>query len=180
MRRRKIMGSDRKRLLVVVDMQKDFTDGSLGTAEAQAIVPAVVKKIQKRMEEGWEAVFTQDTHFDNYLETLEGRNLPVVHCVKGTPGWELVPELSGFPGKRFEKSTFGSTELAVYARNGDYEEVEIVGVCTDICVLANSILIRTVLPGAQVSVDSACCAGVSPESHRNALDAMKMCQITVV
>ena len=173
------MGTRKKRLLAVVDMQNDFVDGSLGTTEAKAIVPAVAEKIRERMEEEWEVVFTQDTHFDNYLETLEGKNLPVMHCVKGTPGWEIVPELAGFPGKRFEKTTFGSTDLALYARNGEFDEVELIGVCTDICVLSNAILLRTLLPGTPVSVDSACCAGVSPESHANALEAMKMCQITV-
>ena len=170
---------DRKKLLVVVDMQKDFVDGSLGTKEAQAIVPAVRARIGEYLAADQEVVFTQDTHFENYLETLEGKKLPVVHCQRGTEGWQIVPELADFPGKRFEKSTFGSVDLAVYVRDGNYESVELAGLCTDICVLANAILIRTVLPGTEVTVDASCCAGVTPESHHNALEAMKMCQISV-
>ena len=107
---------DRKKLLVVVDMQKDFVDGSLGTKEAQAIVPAVRARIGEYLAADQEVVFTQDTHFENYLETLEGKKLPVVHCQRGTEGWQIVPELADFPGKRFEKSTFGSVDLAVYVR----------------------------------------------------------------
>lgn len=109
------------RLLVVVDMQKDFVDGALGSPEAQAIVPHVLDKIKAYQDAGDEVVFTLDTHFDDYMDTMEGRKLPVVHCVKGTPGWELIPELRGISGTRFEKHTFGSRELADYAAGGQYD-----------------------------------------------------------
>lgn len=168
-----------KRLLVIVDMQKDFIDGSLGTKEAAAIVPAVRKKAEEYHRDGQEIVFTMDTHSENYLETQEGRNLPVVHCVKGTKGWELCPELADVPGRRFEKPGFGCEELAAYVKKGGYEAIELVGLCTDICVIANAILIKTALLETPVSVDSSCCAGVTKESHQNALEAMKMCQISI-
>lgn len=168
-----------KKLLIVVDMQNDFIDGALGTKEAKAIVPAVKKKIEEYQGEGCEVLFTMDTHYENYLETLEGKKLPVLHCQKGTRGWELCPELEGFEGKRFEKPSFGSVEMARYVGAGEYESVELTGLCTDICVISNAMLVKAVLPGTPVSVDSACCAGVTPESHRNALEAMKMCQIDI-
>lgn len=165
--------------MVVVDMQNDFIDGSLGTGEAQAVVPAVKAKIEAYRSDGQDVVFTVDTHYDNYLETLEGKNLPVKHCMKQTKGWELSPELNGFEGKRFEKSTFGSVDLARYVQEEEYDAVELVGLCTDICVITNALLLKTALPGTPISVDSACCAGVTPESHENALRAMKMCQVEI-
>lgn len=168
-----------KKLLIVVDMQNDFIDGALGTKEAKAIVPAVKKKIEEYQGEDCEVLFTMDTHYENYLETLEGKKLPVLHCQKGTRGWELCPELEGFEGKRFEKPSFGSVEMARYVGAGEYESVELAGLCTDICVISNAMLVKAVLPGTPVSVDSACCAGVTPESHRNALEAMRMCQIDI-
>lgn len=167
------------RLLVVVDMQKDFVDGALGTREASAIVPHVVEKIKTYKEAGQEVVFTLDTHFSDYMDTMEGKKLPVIHCVKGTPGWELVDELKDFEGKRFEKVTFGSRELADYVVNGSYERVELIGLCTDICVISNAMLIKAGVPDTPILVDAACCAGVTPESHENALNAMKMCHIDV-
>ena len=142
-------------------------------------MPAVRKKIEEYQGEDCEILFTMDTHYENYLETLEGKKLPVVHCRKGTKGWELSPEIGEFEGRRFEKPSFGSVELARYVGAGEYESVELVGLCTDICVISNAMLIKAVLPGTPVRVDSACCAGVTPESHRNALEAMKMCQIDV-
>lgn len=168
-----------KRLLVVVDMQKDFIDGSLGTKEAAAIVPAVKKKIEDYEKAGDEVVFTLDTHFDNYLDTQEGKNLPVKHCIKGSEGWRLHKELEGFQGRRFEKVTFGSIECGQYAARGGYDRVELVGLCTDICVISNAMLIKAMAPELPVEVDSTCCAGVTPQSHENALSAMKMCQIAV-
>lgn len=168
-----------KRLLVVVDMQKDFIDGSLGTKEAVAIVPAVKKKIEGYEKAGDEVVFTLDTHFDNYLDTQEGKNLPVKHCIKGSEGWRLHEELEGFQGRRFEKVTFGSIECGQYAARGGYDRVELVGLCTDICVISNAMLIKAMAPELPVEVDSTCCAGVTPQSHENALSAMKMCQIGV-
>ena len=168
-----------KHLLIVVDMQNDFIDGSLGTKEACAIVPAVARKVKTYEERGDEVVFTLDTHFDNYLETAEGKKLPVIHCVKDTPGWQLHKELVECPGKRFEKHTFGSTALASYVAAGEYESVELVGLCTDICVISNAMLIKAYAPELAVSVDASCCAGVTPQSHENALSAMKMCQIDI-
>lgn len=168
-----------KRLLVVVDMQKDFIDGSLGTKEAQAIVPAVVKKIEEYKASGDEVVFTFDTHTEDYLNTQEGKRLPVVHCVKGTPGWELDQALPGFGGKRFEKVTFGSRELGEWAVQQGFDSIELVGLCTDICVISNALLLKAFLPETAVSVDASCCAGVTPQSHKNALEAMKVCQIEV-
>lgn len=168
-----------KRLLVVVDMQKDFIDGSLGTKEAQEIVPGVVKKIKEYEAAGDEVVFTFDTHHENYLETQEGKRLPVKHCIKGTEGWELDKELQGFSGKRFEKPAFGSRELAQWAKAGGFSSIELVGLCTDICVISNALLLKAFLPETPVLVDASCCAGVTPKSHENALEAMKMCQIDV-
>lgn len=167
------------RLLVVVDMQKDFVDGALGTREAQAIVPHVVEKIKAYKEAGQEVVFTLDTHDSGYMDTMEGKKLPVIHCVKGTPGWELADGIKDFEGKRFEKMTFGSRGLADYVVKGSYESVELVGLCTDICVISNALLIKAGVPDTPILVDAACCAGVTPESHENALNAMKMCHIDV-
>lgn len=168
-----------KRLLVVVDMQKDFIDGSLGTKEAQAIVPKVAEKIREYQNAGDQVVFTFDTHYENYLETQEGKRLPVKHCIKGTEGWELDKSLQDFKGEYFEKPSFGSRELAQWAEKGDFSSIELVGLCTDICVISNALLIKAYLPETPVLVDSSCCAGVTPASHDNALEAMKMCQIDV-
>lgn len=169
-----------KRLLVVVDMQTDFIDGALGSEMARAIVPAVVEKVKEYQDRGDEIVFTLDTHDQDYMETMEGRKLPVPHCIKGTAGWEICPELLGYPGKQFEKHTFGSVDLAAYAAAGGYDIVELTGVCTDICVISNALLIKANLPEAEICVDSSCCAGVTVQSHANALEAMKMCHIDVI
>ena len=169
-----------KKLLIVVDMQKDFIDGSLGTEEAIKIVPEVKKKIQSYLAEGNEVIFTLDTHSDNYLDTQEGKKLPVKHCLKGTDGWKLHQDLEGFEGKRFEKAGFGSMDCGKYAAEGDYDSVELIGLCTDICVISNAMLIKTLAPELAVTIDGTCCAGVTPQSHRNALEAMKMCQIEIL
>lgn len=169
-----------KKLLVVVDMQKDFINGALGTKEAEKIVSNVKKKIEEYEEAGDEIVFTLDTHQPSYLDTQEGKNLPVVHCVKETEGWELDNSLKVFKGKRFEKNTFGSTELAEYVKDKKYESIELIGLCTDICIISNALLIKAFLPEMPVLVDSSCCAGVTPKSHENALNAMKVCQIKIV
>ena len=172
-----------KRFLVVVDMQKDFVDGSLGTAEAQAIVPPVAKKIR-----GFDGtVFaTLDTHGANYLETSEGRHLPVAHCIKGTPGWVLndsiaaALEQKGYPP--VEKLTFGSVllpRLLYQAAAGENFTVELVGLCTDICVVSNALMLKANFPEMEISVDSTCCAGVTPETHEAALTTMRCCQINV-
>ena len=164
--------------LVVVDMQNDFIDGALGTKEAAAIVPHVARKIAEYRESGDQIIFTRDTHQKNYLETQEGRNLPVEHCIQGTDGWQITKEIEVKPEDTvINKDTFGH----VWSKDiimGD--EIEIVGLCTDICVISNALNIKAVLPEVPISVDAGCCAGVTPESHKNALEAMKMCQIKIV
>ena len=167
--------------IVVVDMQNDFIDGSLGTKEAQEMLPRLKDKLKKVVENGSaELIFTMDTHGKDYLNTQEGKNLPVEHCIKGTQGWEISPELGEFVAKAkavVEKPTFGSTELIKHLNAAD--EVELVGLCTDICVISNALLIKAAYPEMKVSVDAQCCAGVTPESHANALEAMKMCQVEI-
>lgn len=173
-------------LLIVVDMQNDFIDGSLGTKEAQAIVQNVVKKISQYKSEGNPIIFTQDTHGPDYLNTQEGRKLPIEHCIKGTKGWEICDEVKAAADfdncKKYEKVTFGSNKYAMDLAHGAYQDitgVELVGLCTDICVISNAILTKTFLPETRVVVDASCCAGVTPQSHENALEAMKMCQIEI-
>lgn len=170
------------KLLVVVDMQVDFVNGALGTKEAEAIVPAVVKKMKEEIAAGSTVVFTRDTHQDNYPDTQEGRNLPVIHCVEGTAGWQLIPELRDLAEGRkiFNKGTFGSIQLAHYAAASSFDTIELIGLCTDICVISNAMILKAALPEVPVSVCAECCAGVTPESHNNALAAMKMCQIGIV
>ena len=169
-----------KKLLVVVDMQNDFITGTLGTKEAQIIVPAVVHKVEEALAARVDVVFTLDTHGEDYLETQEGKRLPVVHCIKGSPGWQLESHLEGFEGRRFEKPTFGSMDLAHFASDGGFDEVELVGLCTDICVISNAMIIKAALPQARIVVDSHCTAGVTPQSHERALEAMESCQIDVI
>ena len=174
------------KLLVVVDMQNDFIDGALGTKEAQAIVPEVVAKIRDYEAAGERIIFTMDTHGEAYLQTQEGKNLPVVHCVKGTKGWEICDQIKEAVNlddyKIYEKGTFGSKEYAMDWENGifaDVEEVEVIGLCTDICVISNVMLTKAFAQEIPVSVDAGCCAGVTPQSHENALEAMKICQIEI-
>lgn len=173
-----------KNVLAVIDMQNDFIDGALGTKEAQAIVTDVADGIKKALERGDEVVYTRDTHFDNYMDTQEGRNLPVPHCIKGTAGWEIRDELKALQNddtKVFDKLTFGSVELAAYLKTVDgLESVTLIGLCTDICVISNAMVIKANLPEVAISVIENCCAGVTPQSHKNALEAMKMCQIKVL
>ena len=162
--------------LIVVDMQNDFIDGALGTNEAVAIVDNVRKKIEEYQRNGEEIIFTRDTHTEDYLNTNEGRNLPVVHCVKGTKGWQIAEGLE-VPGCRIiDKPTFGYINWNEF----DFEEIEIVGLCTDICVVSNALILKAIFPEIEISVDAACCAGVTPETHKAALETMKMCQIKVV
>ena len=172
-----------KKVLVVVDMQKDFVDGSLGTKEAVAIVPKVAEKI--RAFDG-DIFVTYDTHFENYLETAEGRKLPVEHCIKGTDGWKLDKDVAAaLEGKAYtpvEKLTFGSVALPGMiekAAGGEEFCVELIGLCTDICVVSNALLIKAAFPEVPIAVDSACCAGVTPEKHEAALETMRSCQIDV-
>lgn len=168
------------KILVVVDMQNDFIDGALGTKEAPEIVDGVRAEIERFRANGDTVVFTRDTHTQDYLSTQEGKNLPVVHCVKGAVGWEISCALDVQESPVFDKPTFGSTELAEYLCGlHDVSEIELVGLCTDICVISNALMIKAFLPEVKITVDSALCAGVTPESHRNALESMKMCQIYV-
>ena len=173
-----------KHFLIVVDMQKDFVDGALGTPEAQAIVEKVADKIL-----GFEGqIFaTLDTHRENYLTTAEGKKLPVKHCIKGTPGWVLNDSVAAALEQKgytpVEKLTFGSVllpRLLYQAAAGENFTVELVGLCTDICVVSNALLLKALFPEAEISVDASCCAGVTPESHEAALLTMKMCQIDVI
>ncbi len=169
-------------ILIVVDMQNDFIDGALGTAEAVAIVPKVAEKIKSF--EG-RVIFTRDTHGENYLETQEGSNLPVKHCIAGTEGWQIRAELDALrKEKPVDKPTFGSVELGrmltEYSRKKKIGSITLIGLCTDICVISNAMLIKAALPEVKIIVDSACCAGVTPASHAQALEAMKVCQIEVI
>lgn len=168
-------------VLIVVDMQKDFIDGALGTAEAVAIVPRVEEKVK-----GFQGkvIFTRDTHEENYMETQEGQNLPVPHCIRGTEGWEIEKSLQKYVTEVcIDKPTFGSIELGMYLKEMDkaepIEKITLIGLCTDICVISNAMIAKAVLPEVKVAVDASCCAGVTPKSHENALEAMKMCQIVV-
>ncbi len=168
-----------KKVLIVVDMQNDFIDGALGSAEAAAIVPRVAEKIA-----GWDGdlIFTLDTHTEEYLNTNEGRHLPVPHCVAGTEGHRLAPAVEAARAGRgitVEKPSFGSLYLAELLREGRYDIVTLVGLCTDICVISNAMIAKAALPEADITADAACCAGVTPESHKNALSAMAVCQIRI-
>ena len=165
-----------KKTLIVVDMQKDFIDGALGTKEAVAIVENVRKKIATYKANGDEIIFTRDTHQSNYLETNEGRHLPVEHCIEGTDGWKIGEGLEVEGAIYIDKPSFGFMNWKDY----DLEDVEIVGLCTDICVVSNALIIKATYPEIRVAVDASCCAGVTPESHEAALTTMKMCQVEVV
>ncbi|GFI04810.1 MAG: cysteine hydrolase [Lachnospiraceae bacterium] len=171
-----------QKILVVIDMQNDFIDGALGTLEAQAIVGDVVRKIQGY--KGQKVFATRDTHEENYLETSEGRHLPVPHCIRGTKGWEIRQEvaraLEEVGAEVIDKPAFGSEALGERLRKlaqKEEMEIELVGLCTDICVVSNALLIKAKIPETPIKVDASCCAGVTPESHDAALLTMKMCQI---
>ena len=169
-----------RKAIVVVDMQNDFIDGVLGTAEAQEMLPRMVEKLTAARAEGTALIFTMDTHGADYLTTQEGRHLPVEHCIRGTAGWEIASALQPFVREAAaisEKPAFGATELPDAFR--DYDEIELVGLCTDICVISNTLLLKAFYPEKPISVDASCCAGVTPESHRNALVAMQMCQVEI-
>lgn len=169
------------KILCVIDMQNDFIDGALGTNEAVAITDNVAKKIELYRKNGDRVIFTRDTHYDNYMQTQEGRNLPVPHCIKDTDGWQISSKFAVGDSLIIDKPTFGSVQLSEYIAGLEgVDEVELIGLCTDICVISNAMLIKARLPEVRVSVDSACCAGVTPESHSNALSAMKMCQIEIL
>ena len=175
-------GITMRKILVVIDMQNDFVDGSLGTAEAEAIVENVKQKIRTYAPE--DVFATMDTHGEDYMNTQEGENLPVMHCIKGTEGWEIRSDIAALmPGARiYEKPTFGSTRLAADLADIAREEeirIELIGLCTDICVVSNALLLKAMMPEVEISVDASCCAGVTPEKHLAALETMRSCQIQV-
>lgn len=172
-----------KKILVVVDMQKDFVDGTLGTQEAQKIVAGIIRRIKEYPKENVFA--TRDTHTEDYLETSEGKHLPVVHCIRGSEGWQVVEEIEALilPDHIIDKPTFGSLKLALQLKKISEQEeiaIELVGVCTDICVVSNALLLKAQMPEVPITVNSACCAGVTPQSHDAAIQTMKMCQIEIV
>lgn len=172
-----------RNILLVIDMQNDFIDGALGTAEAAAIVDRVAEEIEKYP--GGDIIATRDTHSENYLDTQEGKNLPIPHCIKGTPGWELHPKIAAALGGAtvIDKPTFGSKELAerlIQLAQKEELGITLVGLCTDICVVSNALLIKAFLPETPVWVIEDCCAGATPESHQAALDTMRMCQIQIL
>ena len=170
-----------KKLLIVVDMQNDFVSGVLGTKEAVAIVPSVASLVK---DFDGDIFFTRDTHHDNYLDTAEGRKLPVVHCIEGSEGWEIIPELIPLVEEKnarvFDKPTFGSIELVNVLKNSSYSEIYLCGVCTGICVISNAMLAKAAVYETPVKVVEQCCACVTPDSHKTAIEAMKTCQIDIV
>lgn len=173
-------------VLIVVDMQNDFITDALGTAEAMAILPNVVARVADGVKKNEKIIFTRDTHTKDYLHTQEGSRLPVAHCIMGTRGWEIADDLQPYSNRceMIDKPTFGSLELAERLKDMDLKEsvgtVTLIGLCTDICVISNAMLIKAALPEVRVAVEAACCAGVTPESHNNALRAMAMCQIDII
>lgn len=172
------------KVLIVVDMQNDFTTGILGNPETSAVVGKVADYIKKFRAENPDGkiIATLDTHYENYMETQEGKNLPVPHCIRGTHGWKIVPEIEKVIGDciRLEKITFGAVDLPLaVGRDENIQEIQLIGVCTDICVISNAMIIKSAFPEVPVKVISYCCAGVTPESHRTAIEAMKSCQIII-
>lgn len=172
--------------LIVIDMQNDFVTGALGSKEAVAILPNVKKKIKQYLTAGHEVIFTRDTHNEDYLNTNEGKHLPVPHCIKGTDGWQVVDGIKVYGAEYIDKPSFGYTDWdMVISEDGsfkdrNFESVEIIGVCTDICVISNALILKALYPEIEITVDASCCAGVTPESHQAALATMKSCQINVI
>lgn len=165
-----------KKTLIVIDMQNDFIDMALGTPEAVAIVPAVKAKIEEYLKNGDEIIYTRDTHTEDYLNTPEGKKLPVEHCIKGTKGWEIYDGLYAEGSEIIDKPNFGWPGWSEL----NLEQVELVGLCTDICVVSNALIIKAMFPDIQVVVDKSCCAGVTVDSHNAALATMQMCQIDII
>ena len=164
--------------LIVVDMQVDFITGSLGSKDAEAIIDNVVEKVKNY---DGKIIFTRDTHFSNYLSTQEGKKLPVVHCVKDTLGWDIHSALKPYANLVIDKITFGSVDLpnVIKGFNEQIDEIELCGLCTDICVISNAMILKSAFPEVKISVDKECCAGVTKESHNTALNAMKAVQIEI-
>ena len=173
------------KILVVIDMQNDFITGVLGNADTVSVVSKVVKKINDFHEDEKDGgiIATLDTHYENYLSTQEGKNLPIPHCIKGTNGWNLVDQIKSALSENdliINKETFGAIDLPdVIKKMGEIDEIHLVGVCTDICVISNAIILKAAFPEVPIKVIASCCAGVTPESHENALNAMKVCQIII-
>lgn len=172
-----------RKILVVIDMQNDFIDAALGTKEAATIVEVVKEKIQSYPAA--DVIATMDTHGVNYMETQEGKYLPVPHCIKGSDGWQIRPEIAGLlaGAKIYEKPTFGSLAMAadlMMIASREEIELELIGLCTDICVVSNALLLKASMPEVKISVDAACCAGVTPEKHLAALEIMRSCQIQII
>lgn len=172
-----------RKILIVIDMQNDFIDAALGTKEAVAIVEAVKDKIRSWIP--GDIFATMDTHEEHYLDTQEGRNLPIRHCIKGTDGWQIRPDIAELltDAKIYEKPTFGSVAMAQDLKKiseNEEIELELIGLCTDICVVSNALLLKAMMPEVRISVDAACCAGVTPESHEMALNTMRSCQMNVI
>lgn len=167
------------KLLIVIDMQNDFIDGVLGTKEAIGIVGNVAAKIFEYRSKGYPVIFTRDTHGEDYLQTQEGEKLPVEHCIQGTRGWRISEAMDVDDSAVIDKPSFGSLELVDFIKPVLFDEIELVGLCTDICVISNAIILKAAYPEIPITVDASCCAGVTPESHENALQAMKMCQINI-
>ena len=171
-----------KKTLIVVDMQNDFIDGSLGTNEAQLITKNVKNKIYDYNKQGNWIIFTRDTHYSNYLNTKEGKKLPVIHCIKGTYGWKIADGLEINNCIYIDKSTFGWPYWKETFDKYDIktEEIELIGLCTDICVVSNALILKSTFPDIEITVDINCCAGVTPKTHMAALETMKMCQINII
>ena len=168
------------KLLAVIDMQNDFIDGALGNAQTAAVVEPVRKRIAQCRADGWRVVFTRDTHDEDYLDTQEGKKLPVPHCLVGTQGWQICDGLAIDGDTVLDKPAFGSMQLAAFAQKMHPQQIELIGVCTDICVISNALLIKAYLPETEVRVEADLCAGVTKESHERALEAMEVCQIEVI
>jgi len=173
-----------KKVLFVIDMQVDFVTGALANEEAQKITGKIAEKIKAYQAAGDYVFFTRDTHSESYMDTQEGRLLPVSHCIEGSDGWQIVEELRGFATEEttLDKPSFGSLELPKWVfkkTDGDFDEMEFCGVCTDICVISNAMIMKAAFPEVTLTVDGSCCAGVTPESHQNALNAMAACQMII-
>lgn len=166
--------------LIVIDVQNDFVTGALGTKEAVAVLPNIKKKIDAYLVSGNEVIFTRDTHGEKYLKTNEGRHLPVIHCIKGTEGWQIVKEIDCPGCEHIDKPSFGYTDWAGLFKDRKMTEIEIVGLCTDICVISNALILKAFFPETDITVDASCSAGVTPQAHKAALLAMKSCQVNVI
>ena len=172
------------KILIVIDMQNDFITGPLGTPEAQAIVPNVKKKIEGYRKNGYKIIFTRDTHGMFYLDTAEGKKLPVEHCIKDTDGWQIGIEVTTDNYKFIDKTSFGYADwkeiFPDYYYKSENDKIELIGVCSDICVISNALILKATYPEVDITVDASCCAGSTPEKHKAALDVMKSCQINVI